>query len=126
MIKAHVLDADGYVINTVRVKELEPGMIEANHGAIGWHYSDGVWTPPEEVVTVPAAITARQLRLALLGAGLLTAAEQAAAAAGGAIEIDWEYATMFERNNINLRTMAYSLGLTDEQIDDLFIAGAAL
>lgn len=73
-----------------------------------------------------APVTPRQARLALLGAGLLTQVEAAVTAAGGATQITWEYATQIRRDDPLIAQIGTSLGLTQAQIDALFIAAAGL
>jgi len=47
-MRAHQLDANGIVINTVVVDSLDviAGLVEATIGGIGWTMIDGVLTPP--------------------------------------------------------------------------------
>ena len=81
-------------------------------------------------VGVPAAVTMRQARLALLGAGLLPTVQAAIAALPSpqkeAAEIEFEYAQEVQRNHGLVPAMAQALGMSESQIDDLFIAAAAL
>jgi hypothetical protein len=78
----------------------------------------------------PAFVTARQARLALLGAGMLANVDQALAGiegiAGEAALIEWEYATEIRRDSPLIAALAPALGLTDEQIDNLFRAAEGL
>jgi hypothetical protein len=79
----------------------------------------------------PEAVTARQARLALLGAGLLDNVDAALATisdpqARRAAEIEWEYALEIRRDSPLVAELAPLLGLTDEQVDDLFRAAAEL
>lgn len=94
-------------------------------------------TGEQELVTidatpaiVPTAVTMRQARLAMLGAGVLASVDQAIAAipgaAGDAARIEWEYAQEVRRDSPLVAALAPTLGLTSEQIDALFVAGAAL
>ena len=77
--------------------------------------------------SVPAVVTVRQAKLALLQAGLLDDVEAAiAASADRAVQIEWEYATEFLRDWPALLAMQPALGLTDTQIDDLFRRAATL
>lgn len=90
------------------------------------HYRvvDGVLViPPPHT---PSEITIRQARLALHAAGLLDDVEAAIATAGRAAQIEWEYASVFRRDNPVLTAMQSALGLTDEMLDQLFVGGAAL
>jgi hypothetical protein len=81
-------------------------------------------------VTVPQAITMRQARLALLGAGLLSHVNNAIDAmpgqAGEAALIEWEYAQEVQRHSPLIGALGPALGMTPEQIDQLFIIGATL
>ena len=104
---------------------------------------DGVWTRRWEVrvltqeeidaayqATVPQSVTMRQARLALLGAGVLSAVDAAIAAmdepAKAAALIAWEYSTEVQRSFGLVSQLAPALGLTDAQVDALFIAAAQL
>jgi len=77
--------------------------------------------------TVPTVITMRQARLALLDAGLLPTVD--AAIANGtdeALKIEWEYATECKREWESLVAMATALGMSELDLDNLFIAGSTL
>ncbi len=76
--------------------------------------------------TVPAVVTPRQIRLALNDAGLRETVEQAVAASDQAIKDWWEYALDIERNNSLIKAMAAQLGITEQQLDALFVAAAGL
>lgn len=76
---------------------------------------------------VPQVISRRQAKQALLQAGLLDVADAAiAASADRAAQIDWTDAQEFHRDWATLISMQHALGLTDEQIDDLFRLAATL
>lgn len=81
-------------------------------------------------VAGPQPITMRQVRLALLQAGLLSNVEAAIAALPEpertAAHIEWEYATEMKRDHTLISTLAVGLGLSAEQIDNLFQAAVAL
>lgn len=78
------------------------------------------------VTPVPQAVTMRQARLALHGAGLLSAVNAAINAAGEAAKIEWEYAQEVQRTSGLVPAMAAQLGMNDAQLDALFTAAAAL
>lgn len=86
--------------------------------------------PPPPPVPVPVEITMRQARLALLGAGKLAAVDTAINAmpepAKSAAKIEWEYSNTVQRHNGFVAALGPALGLTDAQIDALFVAAAAL
>ena len=79
---------------------------------------------------VPAQVTMRQARLALLGAGLLANVNAAIAGltepAKSAALIEWEYAAEVQRSSGLVPAMAAALGMTAAQIDALFVVAAAL
>lgn len=69
-------------------------------------------------------VTALQARIAMKQAGVLGAvlAHMAALPEDDTVRIYWEYATQFHRSNPVLTGVASALGLTDQQVDDLFAA----
>lgn len=77
-------------------------------------------------VPVPALVSARQIKLALLSDGLLDQVDTFATAQDRAVQISWEYATEFQRQDALLLAMATAFGMTDEQVDDLFRLAATL
>lgn len=86
--------------------------------------------PPAPPVPVPQSVTMRQARLALHAAGLLSSVDAAIASmdepAKTAALIEWEYASAVERNAGLVPAMAAALGMSEADIDDLFIAAATL
>ncbi|WP_290906245.1 hypothetical protein [Aquabacterium sp.] len=86
--------------------------------------------PPVLVNGVPQEVTMRQAQLALLGAGLLDAVDVAIAAipgdAGRAAQITWTKSSAVRRDNPLIAQLSAALGLTDAQIDGLFVAAAKL
>lgn len=80
--------------------------------------------------TVPAVVTMRQARLALLGAGLLAQVNTAVAnmpgAEGDAARIEWEYAQEVRRDSPLVAALSVAFGWTAAQLDDLFTEGAKL
>jgi hypothetical protein len=97
-----------------------------------WEITDVAYVPPVfvDVPTVPQQVTMRQARLALHSAGLLAGVDLAIAGmtepAKTAAAIEWEYAQTVDRASGLVPAMATALGMTEAQIDDLFIAAAAL
>lgn len=75
---------------------------------------------------VPQVVTMRQANRALLAAGLLDAVDAAIAQSPREARIDWERAQDVERSNPLVASLAASLGLSDAQLDELFVAAAAL
>lgn len=75
---------------------------------------------------VPEKVTARQVRLLLLQQGLLDEVEAMIKQQDRATQIAWEWADEFRRDAPLLLALAANLGLTDEVLDNFFIAAAAL
>lgn len=86
--------------------------------------------PPAPPEPVPEAVTMRQARLALLGAGLLDSVNTAIAAmtgtAGAAARIEWEYSKEVQRNKELVQALGPALGLSDAQLDALFITASKI
>jgi hypothetical protein len=112
--------------------------ISETHGGI--YYGDMIEgdreATPEEIeaaqraAQIPQSVTMRQARLALLGAGLLSSVDAAIDSLPepqrSAALIEWEYSGEVHRNRAFVIQLGGALGLTDAQLDDLFIAAAAL
>ncbi len=96
-----------------RIDDLTPEQIEANRKA-----------------AVPQAVTMRQARLALLGAGVLATVDAAIAAMPGmeghAARIEWEYAHEIRRDSPLVAAMSGMLGLDEAALDQLFLAASGL
>ena len=75
---------------------------------------------------VPAAVTMRQARLALLAAGKLEAVTAAVQQVGGAAQIEWEYAAEVRRDWPLVAQLTGVLGMTDADMDALFAQAATL
>lgn len=77
---------------------------------------------------VPQEVSPYQARVALLQAGHLDAVESLMAnpATPQEARIAWEYATTVRRQSAFIATLGPLLGLTDEQIDNLFRLAASI
>lgn len=132
-MRAHII-TDGKVSNTIVVDSLDviPGLISAeNGGSIGDLWDGVTFTkPPTPPTPIPQAVTMRQARLALLGAGLFAAVDAAVVgmlgAEGDAARIEWEFSSEVKRTQPLVLTLAPTLGLTDVQLDNLFITASTL
>lgn len=106
------------------------GLTPADGAALGDTWDGQQFIRPSPVPVVPAAVTMRQARLALHGAGLLAGVETAIEAlsepAKTAARIEWDYSNEVQRHNGVLSTLAAALGLTESQIDALFVAASTL
>lgn len=72
------------------------------------------------------ACTPRQARLALSSAGLYEAVQTSVAAVGDQARIEWEYANTVERTSPVIAELQEGLGLTDEDLDNLFALAVTL
>jgi hypothetical protein len=79
---------------------------------------------------VPSIVTMRQARLTLLATGLLPLVNSSIEALPSpqkeAAQIEWEYSQEVHRDKAFVQTLAAALGLTDEQLDNLFITASQL
>jgi hypothetical protein len=75
---------------------------------------------------VAPSCTPRQARLALAGAGLLTAVEAFVAASDAATQIEWQYASEIKRDWPPVLAFAAANEISDEQLDDLFALAAGV
>lgn len=85
-----------------------------------------VYTLSDYVPEIPTRVSRRQAKLALLNAGLLDTVEIAIESLGASEKIEWVDALEFNRNDGLLKSIGASLGLTEEQIDNLFIQASNL
>jgi len=77
--------------------------------------------------SVPTHVTMRQARLALNQAGLLTTVDTAInSGTDEAAKIEWEYAQDVQRTWPLVLALMPVLGMTEAQLDDLFILAATL
>jgi hypothetical protein len=86
-------------------------------------------TPPTEEPdpnAVPAAVGRMQAELALLDAGLLADVESAVAASPERVQRAWHRSTQLRRDSDMVADLATAIGITDAQLDDLFIAAARI
>lgn len=95
----------------------------------GWVESD----PPEVLppaVPVPASITMRQARLQLHAIGKLAAVQDAInqlpEPPKTSAQIEWDYAAVVERASPFVALLTPALGLSDEEMDELFIQASKL
>lgn len=112
---------------------LEDADLPAGYVGAAWHYAGGEWSivDPARVnetlsLAVPESVTNVQARLAMLNAGLLDDATSAVTALGEAALIEWEHSAVIHRDSPLVAEAAAALGLTDEQVDALFVSAAAL
>lgn len=79
--------------------------------------------PPAPPVT---QVTMRQARLALLAADLLDDVDAMVLQADREVKIEWEYATVVDRASPLVASISSSLGLSNAEIDALFVNAAKM
>ena len=91
-------------------------------------HEDGSWVLPP--ASVPQSVTMRQARQAMLYSGILTQVDALIAAMPGeegeSARIDWNHARDVKRDWPLIAVLGPQLGLTEQQIDDLFIYAATV
>jgi len=130
---------DGVVVNTIMATPEEAvvafpdaTILDAGQGgAIGWLW-DGqqLAAPPapQEALEVPEVVTRFQALAALDSVGLLDAVEayMAGADTPKIQKLAWANAVEFRRNSPTVSALSARLGLTNEQVDTLFVKAAGL
>ena len=115
------------------IQEMLSGLTDKQQilNALSGFDSEYVWAVTYETPSVPA-LTRRQFRLALVTSGYsLTDIEALIAQIEDdtqrqIIQIEWQDATVFERNNNSLLAMSSPMGLSSAQIDALWSQGLKL
>jgi hypothetical protein len=103
--------------------------VQSDTAGPGWLYDGKIFTDPTPPAPqhAPLTVTPLQARRALRAAGLLpTVNAWVAAQADEDIKDAWEYASIIERNGPLTTGAALALGLTDAQLDGLFLAASKL
>jgi len=101
----------------------------------GYRFIDEVWVAPEpleSVIEIPQTISKMKLRMQLILSGVPLASIYAAieqipnSVQKEIVYTKWEHAVTFERTDETLNAMAQMLGMTEEQLDEIFTEGNKL
>lgn len=130
----------GIVTNTIMatVAEAQAAYPEATcidaalGGAIGWSYDGQALTPPvvsPPAPVIPSSVSKAQGKTALIAAGLWPAVLAAIAAIEDATqrqlaEVALHDTTTWERTSPTLNALAVGIGLSDAQLDALFVSAS--
>jgi hypothetical protein len=140
MPKYHLIKS-GVVENTVEwaaapPAETYPGytVIEATNGGPGWTWDGTTLSSPasppspvpERITNAQARYILRRTPTATAGVTLFDAVDAAAKAQGGDLLDFWEYANDLYRSSPAVLTLAGALGITTQQLDDLFRAAGGV
>ena len=119
---------DGVVANiAVSEKALGANWVESTVAKKGDLYNGSVFTTPEPVATTPGTITQVQGMKALHRAGKKKAIKTMLSAPGNEeAEIAFEYNRTWNRDSQFIADLAPALGMTEEEIDALFIVAAEI
>lgn len=103
-------------------RELHAKALAGDFGAIAEYIA------PPVVVTVPRSVSRFQALAALHTAGLLPAVQAIMdlPETDAIAKIAWNNAQAFERDSITVAAFAEVIGLSDNQLDDLFIAASKI
>lgn len=133
-MRTHIV-IDGVVVNTIvaalaEAEALNPGAIciGGEVGGVGWTWDGEKLSPPaQSPVQVPQSITPRQGRITLSRYGLLEAVDEYFLALDDEeAKIDWQFANEWRRDWQLLIDAAVAFGLTEAQIDEMFIQAALI
>lgn len=125
------------------IRHFEEKPADIPHKQVSWHavirqygapfmgLENGDWVirtvdPSTLPPPVPPSITPRQCRIALMQQNLLSTVEQMISQQDEVTRITWEYALEFRRDDPLLNQLAVNLNLTEQQIDQFFIAATQL
>jgi len=93
---------------------------ELTQDPVGVEVSGSLEITPFVASTIPSYVSMRQARLALKQQGLLATVQSNIEALPEDAQIEWEYAAQVERGSDLVATLGAALGLTEDQLDDLF------
>jgi hypothetical protein len=141
MIETVKIQGNGYLVNGSMSVPMADGnrdykeVLEAIEGGTE-NYPTAIVVEPEftdaELLqqiedAKPKVVTMRQARLALLQSGLLAIVESAITdGTDEAMKIEWEYATEVKRDWSSLIALTETLGMTSQELDDLFQLASTL
>lgn len=104
--------------------------VETEEAGIEWRYNGGTFSPPAATPVapgVPESVALWQARAILAQQGLLDNANAAVAASDDPVlKAVWEYGNHISRSSPGLIALGATLGMSDAQIDALFVAAGAL
>ena len=134
MINTVKIQGDGYLVNgSMSVPKVdgnrhyeEVKQFIADGGVVEPEFTDAELAQQIEDAK-PKVVTMRQARLALLQSGLLqTVTDAIANGTDEAMKIEWEYATEVRRDWGSLVTLTTTLGMTSQELDNLFQLASTL
>ena len=121
----------GWIPFTASPYDSEPLGVQIYNRAINGEFGEiEEYVPTPPVISIPSFVTMRQARLALLQQGLLsqvqTAIDSLPSPQKEAAEIEWNYSSEVHRSSQFVQLLGANLGLSSQQLDDLFTLAASL
>lgn len=121
-MKRDILD---YLGNKIGVLELPDGTSEAV-----WAYRLSIYARPPKS-SVPESVTPSQIRVALIMSGIPlesveSAMEQLPDPQKSIAQTKWEYSTVVLRKDPLVDEIAPIIGLTSQQVDEIFVLASSL
>ena len=105
-------------------------LLPAGSVPIGDEEAQAIIDAQQPPALIPAVVTMRQARLALLAAGKLSQVDAVIDSLPephkSAARIEWDYSSEVQRDRPFVKQIGAALGLTDEQLDQLFIEASKL
>lgn len=128
MTTPYQLKTNGMILRTEDGAQIPPDPANVDYQAFQvWAAVAGNTPDPAPLEpTDLAAVSPRQIRMALTQTGLRAAVEAAVAAGSQDLKDWWGYSTQFERSNPQVAAMATALSVPDAQIDALWLLAATL
>lgn len=125
-------EQDGYALATIAdANPIPEGKVSTGRqaqmveGAPKWVHT---LVDAPELSAMSVRLTARQIRLGLINSGIALATVEAMIAGiedeaqRSAAQVEWEYASEYERNHWLVAQLGGALGLTEAQIDAMWLA----
>lgn len=121
----------GWIPFTASPDDVETLGKEIYNKAISGEYGEiAEYVAPPVQVLIPSFVTMRQARLALLQQGLLsqvqTAIDSLPSPQKEAAQIEWDYSSEVHRDKPFVQLLGAALGLSNEELDDLFVLASTL
>jgi len=137
-MRIHIIE-NNIIINTIEASSIASAQsyfpqaicIQATVGTVGDSYVNSQIVPKAAPTIVPQSVTRRQALQELLISGKLSLVQPAINSITGPLQrglaqIEFDESQVFERNRPLLISLCHGIGMTDSQIDELFIAASRL
>lgn len=137
-MRIHIIE-NNKIVNTIEASSVSSAQnyfpqatcIEATTGTVGDSYINSTIVPKTIPVIVPKTVTRRQALQQLLISEKISLVQPAINAISnplqrGLAQIEFDESQVFERNRPLLVSLCHGVGMTDFQIDEMFIAASKL